>query len=270
VAEQERWQLDGDEPWRYERYKVPKLFGPLAERFIEHVGFKPGERVLDVACGTGIVARLVASRVGTPGKVVGIDLNAGMLAVARATTPQAGAAIDWRPGDAQALPFPAAAFDTVLCQQGLQFFLDRAGALREMHRVLVPDGRLAINVWGAQHAYLRALSASLSRHVGASAGARSLAPLGLSDAGALRSLVLEAGFRGAVVHSITIYRRIQNLHETLTVEIAGTPFAAEVCAASDAARAALVSDIGAALEVHRDEDGYAVPAEAHFLTAWAR
>ena len=90
MAEPERWQLEGDEPWRYERYKVPKLFGPLAERFIEHVGFKAGERVLDVACGTGIVARLVAQRVGSSGKVAGVDLNAGMLAVARATTPQTG------------------------------------------------------------------------------------------------------------------------------------------------------------------------------------
>jgi ubiquinone/menaquinone biosynthesis C-methylase UbiE len=269
MAHPERWQLEGDEPRRYEQYKVPQLFRPLAERFIEHLGLGRCERVLDVACGTGIVARLAAPLVGPEGRVVGIDLNAGMLAVAAGCEPQSGAVVEWREADAQALPFPRASFDTVLCQQGLQFFPDRIGALREMHRVLAPDGRLALNVWGAQNPYLRALSQSLSMHVSANAAARSLAPLGLNDANALRSLVQGSGFCEVAVHVATISRRMRDLRETLPLEIAGTPFALEVCAASDAVRAAMVADMTTALQAYRDGEGYAVPAEAYFLTARA-
>ena len=100
--------------------------------------------MLDVACGTGIVARLAAQQVGTTGLVTGVDLNPGMLEVARAHTPTSGAAVDWREGDAGALPCDDASYDVVLCQQGLQFFPDQPRALREMHRVLVSGGRLAL------------------------------------------------------------------------------------------------------------------------------
>ncbi len=265
----ERWQLEGDEPRRYEQYTVPRLFRPLAERFLEHLGFRKGERVLDVACGTGIVARLAAPLVGPQGRVVGIDLNARMLAVAAESKPECGAVVEWRQADAQALPFPPASFDTVLCQQGLQFFPNRIGALHEMHRVLVPGGRLALNVWGAQNPYLRALSQSLSLHVSADAGERSLAPLALNDASALRSLVQRCGFCEVAVSVVTIFRRMRDLRETLLFEIAGTPFASEVCAAGDAVRAAMVADLSAALQAYRDKEGYAVPTAVHFLTAQA-
>jgi len=269
MANPERWQLEGDEPQRYERYKVPKLFRPLAERFIKHLGFTTGERVLDVACGTGIVARLAAPLVGRQGRVVGIDLNVRMLAVAAGCEPRSGAVVEWREADAQALPFPHASFDTVVCQQGLQFFPDRVGALHEMHRVLVPGGRLALNVWGARNAYLRALSQSLSRHISAAAAERTIAPLGLNDANVLRSLVQGSGFCEVALQAATIFRHMRDLRETLPLEIAGTPFASEVRAASDAVRAAMVADMSAALHAYRDGDRYVVPAEVYFLTARA-
>jgi ubiquinone/menaquinone biosynthesis C-methylase UbiE len=99
---------------------------------------RPGERVLDVACGTGVVARLAARRVGPAGTVVGLDVNPGMLAVARATTPP-GTVIDWHQAPAHAASLPASAFDVVTCQLGLPFFADQAAALAEMHRVLKPE-----------------------------------------------------------------------------------------------------------------------------------
>jgi SAM-dependent methyltransferase len=190
-----------------------------------------------------------------------------MLAVAAQCAPEFGAAVEWREADAQALPFPPASFDTVLCQHGLQFFADRVGALHEMHRVLVPGGRLALNVWGAQNPYLRALSHSLSMHVSADAAERALAPLRLSDSHAFRALVQRCGFSEVAVHVTTLLRRMRDLRETLSLEIAGTPFASEVCAASDAARAAMIAEMSAALQAYWDGEGYAIPAEAYFLTA---
>jgi ubiquinone/menaquinone biosynthesis C-methylase UbiE len=107
---------------------------------------KPGERVLDVACGTGVVARHVAARVGNKGSVIGLDIDPAMLAVARQIPPPTGAMITWREGDAHALPFEGNSFDLILCQQGLQYFEEPLRALVEMRRVLVPTGRLAVSV----------------------------------------------------------------------------------------------------------------------------
>ncbi len=126
---------------------VPTIFGPWAQDLVEVAPPRPGERVLDIACGTGIVARTAAGRVGSGGTVVGLDVSAPMLDVARGIAAGEGLSIEWREGSAMKLPFPDSAFEVVLCQQGLQFFPDRAAALREMHRVLGPGGRLALSVW---------------------------------------------------------------------------------------------------------------------------
>ena len=139
---QEKWQMTGSGPEAYERHLVPAIFAPWATVLLELARLQPGERVLDAACGTGVVARAATSRVGAAGTVTGVDLNPGMLDVARAVSGEAGQAIAWREGDLAALPFADGAFDVVLCQQGLQFFPDCLAALQEMRRVLVPGGQL--------------------------------------------------------------------------------------------------------------------------------
>ena len=137
----QRWgqfQLAGTTPEAYERYLVPVLFAPCADQLIELAAPGPGERVLDVACGTGIVARRAAARVGAGGALVGLDLNEGMLRVARTVGADVRPTIDWRAANAADLPFGDGEFDIVFCQQGMQFFPDRVVALGEMRRVLVP------------------------------------------------------------------------------------------------------------------------------------
>ena len=119
--------LHGDDGNRFHRL----LVSPAVERLL---ALQPGERVLDVACGTGAVTRLAAQRVGTTGTVTGIDLNPGMLAVARSATPPE-MAIEWHQTSAESMPLPDDAFDVVLCQLGLQFMPDKLAALQEMRRV---------------------------------------------------------------------------------------------------------------------------------------
>lgn len=121
---------------------------PWVRRLVDVAALRPADHVLDVACGTGFVARKAAEHVGTGGRVVGIDLNTGMIEAARATA-DGRDTIEWRTGDAAALPFADASFDVVLCQQGVQFFPDRLQGLREMNRVLRQGGRLAFTVWSA-------------------------------------------------------------------------------------------------------------------------
>src|SRR5689334_18760846 len=114
MSRQAQWQLDGTAPALYQRYLVPAVTALWATDLVERVRLQSGTRVLDVACGTGVVARVAAERVGGTGQVAALDLNPGMLAVARAL-PTAGAAISWYEGSALALPFPEAAFDVVFC-----------------------------------------------------------------------------------------------------------------------------------------------------------
>jgi ubiquinone/menaquinone biosynthesis C-methylase UbiE len=151
MSDQGQWQVVGNAAETYERALVPAVFAAWAPFVVALAGPRPGERVLDVACGTGVVARLAAQRVGRAGKVVGLDLNPGMLAVAASATanePTTSASLTWQEASATKMPFPDAAFDIVYCQLGLQFFPDRPAALHEMYRVLAPGGRLGLMCGG--------------------------------------------------------------------------------------------------------------------------
>jgi ubiquinone/menaquinone biosynthesis C-methylase UbiE len=141
---QPHWQFVGSVPENYERYLVPNIFRPWAEDLVEIAALRPGERVLDIACETGIVARTAARKLGGSGSVVGLDLSAPMLAAARAAAAAESVAVEWWEGSAVNLPLGDAAFEVVFCQQGLQFFPDRVSALREIYRVLTPGGRLVL------------------------------------------------------------------------------------------------------------------------------
>jgi ubiquinone/menaquinone biosynthesis C-methylase UbiE len=148
----------------YESYMVPVLFAPSAERLIELARLRAGERVLDVGCGTGIVARRAAPRVGTDGRVTGLDLSPGMLAVARSVALRERLSIDWREGRAEGLPFADGEFDVVLCQYALMFFVNPLVALNEMRRVLADGGRAVIAVWQSldAHAFYQLLDRASS------------------------------------------------------------------------------------------------------------
>jgi len=155
MSEQAAWQLSDDTAVAYERDFVPAIFAQWPPKLAEIAAIAPGDRVLDVGCGTGVLAREAAARVGPSGRVTGLDLNPGMLAVARRLRPE----IDWRQGDALDLPFADHAFDVVVSQFALMFFPDRPLALREMWRVLAAGGRLAVAVC-APLAETRAIASS--------------------------------------------------------------------------------------------------------------
>src|SRR5262245_45317670 len=127
MSQQGQWQVAGSAPEVYQRELVPAVFGPWAPILVELAHPRPGERVVDIACGTGVVARIAAARVGPSGSVVGVDLNPGMLTVARsiATAGTPSAPIQWHEASADKLPFPDSSFDIAYCQLGLQFFADR-------------------------------------------------------------------------------------------------------------------------------------------------
>ena len=173
------WQLERASAEAYERYGVPAWSRALARGLLRIAAPGPGERLLDVACGTGIVARLATETVGEAGSVCGVDVNEAMLAVARDAGWGLRPPVDWRRGDAAALPVDDESVDVVTCQQALQFLPDREAALREMRRVLVPGGRLGLSVFrdGRFNPLYAAFAELLERHVGADAGTMMRSPV---------------------------------------------------------------------------------------------
>jgi len=265
----EQWQLTGSAAELYERYPAPYLLGPWAPGLVALARLQPGERVLDVACGTGLVTRLAAPVVGPTGRVTGLDLNAGMLAVARSLPPPAGPAITWIEGSALKTDLASASFDVVLCQQGLQFFPDRPAALREMRRVLVPNGRVVLSVWRAMNAYHAAVADALRKHVDAAVATTFSSSRITPDADELHRLVVEAGFSEVAIHPSRMNVRVPAAEKFVLAHLAATPVAGAVAGVSGDARAALVDHVSVALRSYVDGDGLTIPDEANVVTARA-
>jgi ubiquinone/menaquinone biosynthesis C-methylase UbiE len=273
MSNQERWQLEGGAAELYERHLVPAVTALWAVDLADRARLQRGARVLDVACGTGVVARIAAERIGDTGRVAGVDINPGMLSVAASLSAVNGASIDWNEGSVLALPFPDGAFDVVLCQLGLQFFPDRAGALREIRRVLVPRGRLALNVFGPieHNPATHALADALDRHVSADASVAKRTEHALADCDELRTLLTGADFRAVEIATITKTVHFASAAEYVQIQLSATPLAALL--GSDISRnervvQALTEDVSAALKPYtRTEGEVAFPQEVHIVLA---
>lgn len=246
----------------YEAFFVPALFGEWAPRLADAAQLASGQQVLDVACGTGVLAREAAQRVGA-GNVVGLDCNAGMLQVAR----QRAGAIDWRCGRAESLEFDDASFDAVLCQFGLMFFTDGAAALREMWRVLRPGGRLVVAVWDAVDTSpgYAAMVGLLHRLFGEHVAAALLAPFCLGDTAVLTPLFEQAGVGDLRVQTITGRAQFDSLSAWVHTDVKGWTLADMI---DDAQFAVLQREAETALAEFVQPDGtVAFTAPAHIVAA---
>ena len=223
----------------YERYFVPAIAIPFSDGLLAAGALKPGERVLDVACGTGVIARLAAEQVGTTGTVTGIDVAPDMIDVARATPAPAGTPIDWHVGDATTLPFDDNTYDAVLCQMGLMFMADRAAAVAEMRRVLVPGGRVVINTPGAIQAPFVVLEQSLVEHINPGLGGFVRAVFSMHDPDALATLLRDAGLRDITAEVSPVRLRLPAPAEFLWQYINLTPMGPLVAQAPEAAKSAM-------------------------------
>lgn len=201
----------------YEAFYVPALMDEWANLVAEAARVQEGQRVLDVACGTGILARTVADRVGPRGAVVGIDPNEGMLAVARRKAPQ----IEWHQAHAEALPFEANHFDVVASQFGLMFFADRQLAIQEMMRMLRPGGRLAVAVWDSVENFpiYAELASLLQPRYGDEVAEEFLTPHSLGSPELLIALFTEAGVDGPNVARREGTARFPSLRDWLWIEV---------------------------------------------------
>jgi ubiquinone/menaquinone biosynthesis C-methylase UbiE len=241
----------------YDDFLVPAMFTPFAESLLERAGVQPDSRVLDVACGTGAVARIAARLAGAGGAVTAIDLGEPTLAIARSRRSERGAApIEYRRSDAEELPFAESIFDVAVCQQGLQFFPDRPRALAEMRRVLKAGGRLAIATWtDIAGSPLGAVADALARHVSTEAGAVMHSPFALHSGEDLHRLVAAAGFREIVVEAETKQCTWASHSDFALRAIAAGPIAPLLAAAPEDARHAVNQEVAERLAAHATADG---------------
>jgi len=260
MTDQQQWHLAGTAPEIYAEHLVPAVFAPWAPVLLDAAAVEIGHTVLDLACGTGVVAAAAAERVGPSGAVTGVDINPGMIAVAARTQ-----GVRWAQADAAHLPFPDDGFDRVLCQAGLQFVPDRLGALREMRRVLRPGGRVALLVWRALHhsSGFAALADALQAVVGPEAAAVMRAPFVFGDdPRPLVTLLDSAGFGDVDVQARAGTVRFGSVEAFVRCQRAASPLAAHVDVRHEpdliayvAARAPAVFPIEAAIVTGSVEDG---------------
>ncbi len=253
-------------PENYERFFVPTIGRPLAVELVREASPRPGERVLDVGCGTGVVARLAATDVGPDGAVVGLDVDPGMLATARSANRASG--IEWYEASADRMPFADATFDVVLSQMSLQFVPDRLEAVREMRRVLTPGGRLVVNVPGPSPAMFRILADAMSGRIGPKAGGFVGAVFALHDEAEVEGLLESAGFREVAVRADARELRLPGPGDFLWQYVSSTPLAALVAEAGEEAGAALERDVVAGWAAFAEGDGMRL--HLRLLTATAR
>lgn len=257
----ETFQIPIEGAEAYEERFVPAIFAEWAPRALAAADVGPGTRLLDVACGTGIVARTARDLVGDTGRVVGVDLNDAMLTVAARVEP----GIEWRRGDAADLPFDEAEFDVAICQMAMMFLPDRAAAFAEMRRVLTSDGRAVVVVPASldeQPAY-RVFTDVAVTHAGSDAASLLGAYWACGDLDALARVATDSGL--AVVARATIEgtARFDSAVDFVTTEIAGSPLADRI----DADTAARIgAEVGDRLADHRTEAGFDIPLVGHVLT----
>jgi ubiquinone/menaquinone biosynthesis C-methylase UbiE len=270
----EHWQLEGGAAELYERHLVPAVTLPWAVDLVDRVGVGPGARVLDLATGTGVVARTVASRVQSAGRVAALDLNAGMLRVARSLAPASGRSIEWYEGSALALPFDDGEFQLVLCQLGLQFFPDRPRVVQEILRVLALRGRVGASVYTAieRNPATHALSDALDRHLGPDASRAKRAEHSLADVRILRALFADAGFAEVRVETVARNVHFASVAEYVRIQFSATPLAAlleEKPSMSERLIALVSADVGDRLAPYVRKGGVDFPQEIHIALATA-
>jgi len=228
-------------PQNYERYFVPTIGEPVARDLIRKAELRPGERVLDVACGTGIVARLASEGVGNTGSVTGTDINPGMLAVAKSIT--SASPIEWKEANAEEMPFPSESFDVVFCQMGLQFMDDKPSALNEMHRVLAPGGRLLLNMPGPAGAPFEILAEAMERHISPSAKEFVNNVFALNNTDGIRQLMSDASFSDVDVEAKHKALALPEPKDFLWQYVNSTPLAGDLAEADEEARISLEKEV---------------------------
>jgi ubiquinone/menaquinone biosynthesis C-methylase UbiE len=259
MPDPEQWQLSGNAAEQYEKIPARYIVGPWTPGLVETAEIQRDERILDVACGTGLVTRAASLKLGPAGHITGLDLNEGMLEVGKSLGVPGPGDLAWVKCSALEMDFPDGDFDVVLCQQGLQFFPDQRKALKETHRVLRDGGRAYFRVWARADPYTNAVGAALAKVIDENASRRYLVALDVPDADVLQSMFSEVGFGQVNVEHIEMEVRLPEIEKFILAHLRGTPVADAVESLSESKQSALAGNAIEDLSAYADGPDVVVP-----------
>jgi ubiquinone/menaquinone biosynthesis C-methylase UbiE len=264
-----QWQLTRQTAERYEEVIVPTILGLFAKSLVEWAGLAEGATVLDVGCGTGAATRLAAKQVGPSGRVIGVDVNPGMIDVARSIPSDQGATIEWHEQSAYSLPVGDQSVDGVLSAQMLQFLQNKEAGVAEMARVLKPGGRVAVSAWAAmqENPYFHAQVDASTKYLGADVAAGIRAGLSLSKVEDIRALFDAAGFTEIETIVRQLDLTLPNLADFIPRHIRATPLAAGFNAALASVQEALVEEMSSRLAEYKTNGEVQIPFRSHLVRA---
>ncbi|MCP3940913.1 MAG: class I SAM-dependent methyltransferase [Desulfobacteraceae bacterium] len=263
------WQLLEDGPEAYEKYIVPAFSGEWAQDIVGRANLCSGDKILDIGCGTGIVSRCAYHSMGKSVSITGVDVNEIVLKKAREICSPDTIPIEWKQGHAEALPFPDAEFDVVLCQQGLQYFSDQTRALTEINRVLTSEGRVFFSIWRSLEyfPFYLALHKAIERYVGAKAALTLSSAFTLGDTIQLRELFELAGFKSIQICLEIKQMRYSPFSEFLIGGLAASPFGNAISKLKESIRKEMFQLIRESVSDYIDDHGLTAPMECYIVSA---
>lgn len=260
------FQLTADAAAIYEQHKVRAIFGPLADATLYRVPLYRNDTVLDVACGTGIVARKVRDKIGPAARIIGTDINQEMIAIARGLGDAASKSCDWQIADATNLPFDSRLFSIAFCQQGIQYLSDKERALREIQRVLRPGGRLAMTVWNGAADYLAPIAEALGRHLSDDA-AEQATSFDACNGETLLPVMSDIGYVDISIEEMVVNRTLKADFNAIQGEIMGLPVGLAVEQAGKEVLHKIVEDALSGLSRFREGENFIIPETTHLVQA---
>jgi ubiquinone/menaquinone biosynthesis C-methylase UbiE len=263
----DHFQIQGNAAEFYDQLPARYLLGPWSAGLVDAARLAGDEQVLDLACGTGVVTREVAGRLNSTGHVTGLDLNAGMLEVAASYENPGAAGMTWVQASALETELPAASFDVLLCQQGLQFFPDQEKALREAYRLLKDGGRLCFSIWAGSGPYNDAVAEAVAVHIDEETATRFKQSRDVPTAEQLQAMFSNAGFQSVEVERVEMRNRLPDIAHFVSSHLLGVPIADKVKALSDEARHELGADAARRLSVYSDGADVVVPDSVNVVSA---